>query len=410
EKKLGWSLNQEEPERKSSQTINDAFGGNSITGFSTNSAQGGKQSENSNGKTGRELSLDDDGDVRMGGINTAKVAGNVKGRAKWKSRAQLDRLKQEGKCFRFLSIGKGGDATRDGGKLDAPAKSRSRELNAGTEKVVSLNTSPFLVNALLNDSLMVQALVDNGCLCFGIIDEALTTKLDLPRIPITPRYLETAEASTDNKPIVKDITFVSLDLDGYTTDKLWLYVVPQSSHPMILGKKWLEDQDAVIHSREQRLELRKQNGSVCSAKQWRENFRNVANPKNSSAKEMASLIGNVPVCKATIEDIGKALRGKPKLTLNEARSRLPDQVKDFAHLFADDGGANELPTLRGDLDHAINLRQEGGKPLTPPWGPLYNMSREELLVLRKTLTDLLSKGWIRPSSSSAASPVLFAKK
>ncbi|KAI0992755.1 hypothetical protein K3495_g15430, partial [Podosphaera aphanis] len=42
EKKLGWSLNQEEPERKSSQTINDAFGGNSITGFSTNSAQGGK--------------------------------------------------------------------------------------------------------------------------------------------------------------------------------------------------------------------------------------------------------------------------------------------------------------------------------------------------------------------------------
>lgn len=257
---------------------------------------------------------------------------------------------------------------------------------------------------------MVQALVDNGCLCFGIIDEALTIKLDLPRISITPRYLETAEASTNNKPIVKDITFVSLDLDGYTTDKLWLYVVPQSSHPIILGKKWLEDQDAVIHSREQRLELRKQNGSVYSAKQWRENFRNVANPKNSSAKEMASLIGNVPVCKATIEDIGKALRGKPKLTLDEARSRLPDQVKDFAHLFADDGGANELPTSRGDLDHAIDLRKEGAKPLTPPWGPLYNMSREELLVLRKTLTDLLSKGWIRPSSSSAASPVLFAKK
>ncbi|KAI0992782.1 hypothetical protein K3495_g15403, partial [Podosphaera aphanis] len=38
------------------------------------------------------------------------------------------------------------------------------------------------------------------------------------------------------------------------------------------------------------------------------------------------------------------------------------------------------------------------------------MSREELLVLRKTLTDLSSKGWIRPSNSPAASPVLFAKK
>ncbi|KAI1006054.1 hypothetical protein K3495_g2162 [Podosphaera aphanis] len=38
------------------------------------------------------------------------------------------------------------------------------------------------------------------------------------------------------------------------------------------------------------------------------------------------------------------------------------------------------------------------------------MSPEELLVLRKTLTDLLSKGWIRPSSLSATSPVLFAKE
>jgi hypothetical protein len=38
------------------------------------------------------------------------------------------------------------------------------------------------------------------------------------------------------------------------------------------------------------------------------------------------------------------------------------------------------------------------------------MSREELLVLRKTLTDLLNKGWIRASSLAAGAPVLFVKK
>ena len=38
------------------------------------------------------------------------------------------------------------------------------------------------------------------------------------------------------------------------------------------------------------------------------------------------------------------------------------------------------------------------------------MSRDELLVLRKTITDLLDKGWIRASSSSAGAPVLFVKK
>ena len=38
------------------------------------------------------------------------------------------------------------------------------------------------------------------------------------------------------------------------------------------------------------------------------------------------------------------------------------------------------------------------------------MSREELLVLRKTLTELLDKGFIRVSNSPAAAPVLFVKK
>jgi hypothetical protein len=38
------------------------------------------------------------------------------------------------------------------------------------------------------------------------------------------------------------------------------------------------------------------------------------------------------------------------------------------------------------------------------------MSRDELLVLRKTLIDLLNKGFIRVSSSLAVAPVLFVKK
>ena len=38
------------------------------------------------------------------------------------------------------------------------------------------------------------------------------------------------------------------------------------------------------------------------------------------------------------------------------------------------------------------------------------MSREELLVLRKTITDLLDKNWIRASSSPGGAPVIFIKK
>ena len=38
------------------------------------------------------------------------------------------------------------------------------------------------------------------------------------------------------------------------------------------------------------------------------------------------------------------------------------------------------------------------------------MLREELLALRKELTSLLDRGFIRVSRSSAAAPVLFVKK
>jgi len=38
------------------------------------------------------------------------------------------------------------------------------------------------------------------------------------------------------------------------------------------------------------------------------------------------------------------------------------------------------------------------------------MSKDELLILRKTLTDLLDKGFIRVNNSPITAPVLFVKK
>jgi hypothetical protein len=54
--------------------------------------------------------------------------------------------------------------------------------------------------------------------------------------------------------------------------------------------------------------------------------------------------------------------------------------------------------------------KKDGKDPEVPWGPLYGMSREELLALRQELTSLLDRGFIRVSRSSAAAPVLFVKK
>ena len=60
--------------------------------------------------------------------------------------------------------------------------------------------------------------------------------------------------------------------------------------------------------------------------------------------------------------------------------------------------ADRLPPHRKGVDHVIPLeKDEKGVEKQAPWGPLYSMSREELLVLRKTLTEHLDKNFIRVS-------------
>ena len=94
----------------------------------------------------------------------------------------------------------------------------------------------------------------------------------------------------------------------------------------------------------------------------------------------------------------------------DPRVKLPKHYHENLPLF-DMKAADQLPPHQPGIDHKIELEMdENGKEKEVPWGPLYNMSREELLLLQKTLTELLDKNFIRVSSSSAAAPILFAKK
>ena len=104
----------------------------------------------------------------------------------------------------------------------------------------------------------------------------------------------------------------------------------------------------------------------------------------------------------SLRDVEKALSDKPVI---DPSTVLPKHYHEFLPLF-DKSAADKLPPHRPGSDHEINLL-----PGTqPPAGPLYGMSQNELLVLRKTLEDYLTKGFIRASRSPAASPVLFVKK
>lgn len=112
-------------------------------------------------------------------------------------------------------------------------------------------------------------------------------------------------------------------------------------------------------------------------------------------------VKRVEIARFSIEDIRKTL--EPKEYVNPA-VKLPQHYHQHTQNF-DAKAAERLPPHR-PCDHQVNLKLGA----VPPSDPLYNMSVDELRVLRKWLNDNLKKGFIRPSTSPAASPVLFAKK
>ena len=84
--------------------------------------------------------------------------------------------------------------------------------------------------------------------------------------------------------------------------------------------------------------------------------------------------------------------------------QIPMEYQGFRTLFSE-LEANKLPPHRPG-DHRIQLRQG----TAPSFGPLYSLSTQELEALRKWLDENLAKGFIRPSSLPAGSPILFIKK
>ena len=80
---------------------------------------------------------------------------------------------------------------------------------------------------------------------------------------------------------------------------------------------------------------------------------------------------------------------------------LPEAYHDLVAVFSKIE-SEKLPAHR-PYDIAINLIDGS----TPKWGPLYNLSDEELKVLKTYIDESLQKGHIRPSSSPCGAPVLF---
>lgn len=107
----------------------------------------------------------------------------------------------------------------------------------------------------------------------------------------------------------------------------------------------------------------------------------------------------------TEQDLKKHMDGSPEYTLDELRQRVPPEYHDFLDVFSREL-ADSLPEHSPE-DHRIDLIP-GAVP------PCVKNSRSmpplHLEALRKYLLTETAKGYLRPSNSPAAAPVLVIRK
>ena len=167
-------------------------------------------------------------------------------------------------------------------------------------------------------------------------------------------------------------------------------------HPyvMILGKPWLQQHNPDFHW-------------DSNTWQWRTALTTSAANRVEllEADEFAQELAEGHLFLATATDLRTPARSAdPAYSFCGASpTRLPAEYQDLARVFSEDE-ANELAE-HGSHDHEIDT--EGHQP---PFGPLYNLSADELKVLREYIDENLAKGFIRPSTSPAGAPILFVKK
>lgn len=262
--------------------------------------------------------------------------------------------------------------------------------------------------------------MDCGCDMYSMVDSQLARRLRLPYVDRTKRRLR-GFADKSAQTTTKGVVAFDLEISGHV-EKVYAHVVDGLDVDVFLGKPWMERNHVVYDAAKRRIWHGK--GGVrayLSGQEESAMVREIREARSLGAPSFAALCRRVAteekrqpseyaagIRAISLADIDKALKPKGE---TDHFSRLPQWVREeYGDLF-EPSKAYPLPPPRPGIDLTIDLeRQPNGREAPLPWGPLYSMSREELLVLRNTLKDLLDKGFIRASSSSAGAPVLFVRK
>ncbi|KAI0992315.1 hypothetical protein K3495_g15871, partial [Podosphaera aphanis] len=299
---------------------------------------------------------------------------------------------------------------------------REQKINTKTVQnmIGKLHGNPVFVDAIINSSI-VPALVDLGCTIYSVFSKHIANRLNLPRMKVPPKELRLAKDSgNESRFVVDEICWTNIDLDG-KQGVICGYIIDGLAHDLILGEPWMRYNDVIYKARERVLFLEKEKHMIRThgsdiPKIEVAMIRHTAMSAYLKHVVRKGRVGanesSISVYAASLHDINKMLSPKKQLSREEILLKLPKQLQSYCYAFeGDKNNQSDLPPHRPGVDIAIEIeKDEQGRTKDLPKGPLYGMSRDELLCLRKEITELLDRNWIRASSSPGGAPVLFVKK
>lgn len=270
------------------------------------------------------------------------------------------------------------------------------------------HVSLLVLDGIVNNVTPAKVMLDSGA--SGLfVDKEFLQKFGIPFFPKSHSLSVEGFDGKGSQPITHDVT-LTLDLNGHL-EKTLFNVVTLKRYDIILGKPWLNHHNPTISWPTDTLVF---DSPSCKLhrKESPELLKELS-PITISSDEFMRIVEDeqLEVYAIAVEDL-KAYLDKlesqepysPEQEMKTLQKAIPSKYHDLLPLFSK-ASADQLPPHRY-IDHEINL-QPGSKP---SFGPLYNMSDLELKALDYYLKENLDKGYIRPSTSSAASPVLFVKK
>ena len=214
---------------------------------------------------------------------------------------------------------------------------------------------------------------------------------------------------------VTHYVLLNLLTGNYISHNTLCYVTQLHADPLVLGLPWLWDHKVTINCEKNCLVF---DSNHCHQRCMSAKtvvpciLRTILEHSDLEPSLNICIVNAAPIIRlahcrnyelfvTSIKNIEKALAPWEAVNI---LAKLPREHHEFATLFSWEE-SNKLPS-HWPYDHIIPLLSDK----EPPKGPLYNMSRDELLVLQKYLKEHLFKSFIRVSSSSAASSVIFVKK